>query len=105
MTLKGTICDVQDVEYSQSGNPKRAFDLVDHQGYYISCCAMKHNAASRALQNLQEAVVYFGSGRGPKGNAAGIIYLNKDSLLMPIGRPRELFSYPKTHHLSIMASD
>ena len=66
---------------------------------------MKHNAASRALQNLQEAVVYFGSGRGPKGNAAGIIYLNKDALLMPIGHPLAVLPCPKIHQLSIMSSD
>ena len=89
------------MEYSQSGNPKRAFDLVDPQGYYINCCAMRHNFASKGLQNLQQAVVYFGSGRGPKGNAAGIIYLNKDALLLPIGHPLAVLPCPKIHHLSI----
>ena len=88
LTVKGVISDLEDVQYSQAGNEKRLFDLVDHQGAFINCCAMKHNVASRALVNLQEVVVYFASGRGPRGSAPGLLYLMKDAMIVSIGAPR-----------------
>ena len=104
VTLKGVICDLEDLEYSQAGNEKRMFDLVDHQGAFISCCAMKHNVGSRALQNFQEVVLYFASGRGPKGSSPGLVYVMKDAVILPIGSPR-LLSSPKSVHLQITAAD
>lgn len=104
VTLKGVICDLEDLNYSQAGNEKRMLDLVDHQGALISCCAMKHNVGSRALQNFQEVVLYFASGRGPKGSSPGLVYVMKDAVILPIGSPR-LLSSPKSVHLQITAAD
>ena len=99
-TLKGVITDLEGLDYSQSGNPKRDFNLVDGQGSYISCCAMKHNAESISLQNFQEVVIFFGTGRGPKGSYPGKFYLMKEAFMFPIGGPR-LLSAPKNDHLEI----
>ena len=100
VTLKGVVVDLQPLETSQGGNPKRVFDLVDKYGTYVSCCAMKHNAESVALQNFPEVVLYYGTGRGPIGSSMGIVYLLKDAMLIPIGQP-SLLSTRKTEHLTI----
>ena len=104
MTVKGVISDLEDVQYSQAGNEKRLFDLVDHQGAFINCCAMKHNVASRALVNLQEVVVYFASGRGPRGSAPGLLYLMKDAMIVSIGAPRSE-APAKCVHFAITGGD
>ena len=100
LTLKGKVVDLQPVEYSQVGNPKRVFDLVDNAGMYITCCAMRHNAESAALQNFQEVVVYYGTGRAPIGNARGMLYLLKDAMIIPVGQPT-LLSASKTEQMVI----
>ena len=100
LTLKGKIVDVQTLEMSSGGNPKRIFDLVDNSGVYLTCCAMKHNAESSALQNFQEVVLYYGTGRGPIGNLRGMVYLMKDAMIIPIGQP-SLLSTGKTQQLTI----
>ena len=65
---------------------RRVFDIVDGMGSYLTCCAMLHNAESQALRNLQEVVVYFGTGRGPSGSVKGMLYLLKDAYVVPIGK-------------------
>ena len=87
LTVKGKIADVQGLETTQSGNEKRLFDIVDNTGAYISCCAMRHNAKSAALQNFQDVVIYHGTGRGAIGSAKGALYLMKDAFIVPIGNP------------------
>ena len=100
LTVKGKIVDLQGRELSQSGNPKRVFDLVDGSGLYFTCCAMKHNADSRALENYQDVVLYFGSGRGQIGSSKGMLYLMKDAFIVSIGTP-SLMHAPKTEQLTI----
>lgn len=87
-SFKGVIMDVGAMEVSQGGNKKRSFDLVDQQGLFITCCAMKHNAESVALKEVQEVILYFGTGRGPKGSAPGTVHVMKDSLIIAVGKPR-----------------
>ena len=89
------------MEYSQNGNPKRCFDLVDSQGSYLKCCAMKQNSTSRLLQQFQQVVIYFGCGRGPKGSAAGMLYLMKDAVIYPVGKNMGMPSSGKVHHVVI----
>jgi hypothetical protein len=100
-SFKGYIMDVEPVEVSQAGNQKCKFDLVDNHGVYITFCAMKHNCESAALKQCQEAVVYFGTGRGPKGSSPGMVYLMKDAMIIPVGKPRLLLASPKRDHLEI----
>ena len=100
LSVKGKVVDLQSMEMSQGGNAKRVFDIVDNAGVYFTCCAMKHNASSSALQNFQEVVVYFGTGRGPIGNSKGMLYLLKDAMIIPIGQP-SLLSAAKTEQLTI----
>ena len=100
LTVRGKVADLQALEMSQGGNPKRVFDLVDNQGFFFTCCAMKHNAESPALRNFQEVVVYFGTGRGAIGSAKGMFYLLKDAMIVPMGEP-SLLSSPKTEELVV----
>ena len=100
MTVRGKIADLQTLEMSQGGNAKRIFDIVDNSGLYFTCCAMKHNAESTALQNVQEVVIYYGTGRGPIGTSKGMFYLMKDAMILSIGAPT-LLSAGKTEELAI----
>ncbi len=61
---------------------------------------MKHNVESSALRNFQEVVIYFGLGRGPMGNAKGMLYLMKDAFIIPVGQP-SLMSTDKKEQLTI----
>ena len=88
LTVKGKVVDLQSREVSQAGNSKRIFDLVDSSGLYFTCCAMKHNAESRALENYQDVVLYFGSGRPQIGSSRGMLYLRQDAFIVSIGTPR-----------------
>ena len=99
-SLKGIIVDVQEIEVSQTGNPKRVFDLVDSQGAYVTCCAMKHNTSSVVLRPQQEVVLHFGTGRGPIGSSRGMFYLMKDSIIIPVRYPC-LLSAGKTELVDI----
>ena len=100
ITLTGRIIDVQPIDHSQQGNMKRIFNIADHYGTYITCCAMKHNASSAALQNYQEAVIYYATGRGPIRHSRGMLHLYKDSMIIPLGNP-SLMNHPKTEALLI----
>ena len=83
-TFEGTIADVEDVDFTQQGDPKRIFKLVDGAGSYIQCCALGNNVESIALVPNQIVVLYFGTGRGPIGSAPGMVYLRKDSIIVPM---------------------
>ena len=85
-TFKGVVVDLQDLDFSRSGNEVRRFKLVDAAGSFFQCAAMAQNAKSGALQENYEVVVYFGTGRGSIGTTAGTLYLMKDAAVVPIGR-------------------
>ena len=76
------------------------FDLVDNAGMYFTCCAMKHNADSTALQNFQEVVVYYGRGRGPMGSSKGMLYLLRDACIISVNSP-SLLNTEKLEELTI----
>ena len=103
LTLRGIITDLQNVEYTQTGNAKRLFHLVDPHGYYLTCCAMHHSVTNYALQNMNEVIIFFATGRGPIGSAKGAIYLYKDACMIPLSSGK-LLSTPKTIHLEIGSS-
>ena len=100
LSVKGKVVDLQPLEMTLSGHPKRVFDLVDNACMYFTCCAMKHNADSTALPNFQEVVVYYGTGRGPIGSSKGMLYLLRDALIVPVGSPSVL-STAKSEQLTI----
>ena len=78
----GTIIDVQCLDESQTGTPKRYFDLADPGGHWISCCALGQHALSKALIRGNQAVLYFVSGRPQMGQSKACVYLNKDAVLV-----------------------
>jgi hypothetical protein len=85
VTVKGMICDVQNISESQAGHPKRLFDIVDKSGCWMHCCAMGRNAGSKALVAGCDVVVYHSTGRAPLGESFGMLYLLKDAVIVPLG--------------------
>jgi len=87
----GIVTNIQDAEYSQSGNLKRSFYLVDAVGDYLQCSAVGQNAQNKFLRDKQHVVVYYATGRPPASANAGIILVMKDAFIVPCG---EVFSVP-----------
>ena len=100
LSVKGKVTDLQALGMTEGGNAKRVFDIVDNSGVYFTCCALKHNAESGALQNFADVVLYYGTGRGPIGTSKGMLYLYKDAFIVPVGRV-SLLSAAKTEELRI----
>ena len=85
VTLKGMIASVEASDVSQQGKAKRVFEVVDNTGAWIRCCSLGHTASSRALREGMEVVLFHGTGRSAVGASPGMIYLMKDSLIVPVG--------------------
>ena len=100
-TFHGVIMDVVPLDYTQAGNPKRQFSLVDSYGTYILCVAHVQNAGSKAIVEHQEVVIYFGTGRKSIGRIPGMLYLMKDAIIFPVGSPR-VVTQPKRQLLEIV---
>ena len=86
VTVRGVVQDLQDLDYSQQGNEDRYFKLVDAAGFYLQCAAMHHNAHSRALEEDNEIILYFGTGRGPIGTSDGMLFALKEGCIVPLGK-------------------
>ena len=84
VTVRGRVADLLPEEVSKGGNKKRMFNIVDAAGLYITCCALKHNTANRALQNHREVVLYFCTGRCAMGDSRGMLFLMKDAMVVPL---------------------
>ena len=100
-TFHGVIMDIMALDHTQSGNPKRQFTLVDNFGTYLLCCAMMHNSQSDALKERQEVVIYYATGRKAIGRDPGMVYLLKEAIIVPIGKPR-IVTQPKCNLLEIV---
>jgi hypothetical protein len=83
-TFAGIVVDVQLPSESQSGSPKRHFDLIDKAGTWISCCAMGQHAMSKALSAGNEVVLYFCTARSQIGDAKASLYLFKDAVVVMV---------------------
>lgn len=92
------------MDYTQSGDPKVHFNLVDSNGTYLICCAMLHNTTSKAIKELQEVVFFYGAGRKPIGRLPGMMYLMKEASIVPFGTPR-IVTQPKCQILEITCSN
>ena len=86
VTVRGVVQDLQDLDFSQQGNEVRYFKLVDASGYYLQCAAMHHNAHSRALEEDNEVILYFGTGRGPIGTSDGMLFALREGCIVPLGK-------------------
>ena len=84
----GMITDVQEPGTTLAGLPKLCFDLVDATGAYLRCCAIGHNAVSTTIRTNLEVVLYHVTGRGPLGNAPGMLYLFKDALIVAVSEKK-----------------
>ena len=100
LSVTGQVVDLQPRETTLAGHAKRVFNIVDNAGTYFTCCAMKHNAESTALQNFQKVVMYYGTGRGPIGSSKGMLYLLKDAYIILVGSP-SLLNTEKLEELTI----
>ena len=82
ITLRGIIDDLSDMQLTQQDSKKREFNLVDSAGMWLRCCALGRCAQSRCLENGNEVILYYGTGRGARGSAPPMVYLMKDSLIV-----------------------
>ena len=79
------------------------FTLIDNCGTFIKCCAQYHSVTSLALRNYQDVVIYYAKGVRPIGRDPGLLYVVKDSFIMPVGRQRERPTF-RSHEIEIEAS-
>ena len=86
VTVRGVVQDLQELDFSQQGNEVKYFKLVDAAGFYLQCAAMHHNSHSRALEEDNEIILYFGIGRGPVGRCDGILFVGKEGCIVPLGK-------------------
>ena len=84
-TFAGMMSNVQNLEASSSGQPKRCFDLVDEVGSWIKCCAIGRSATSLAITEAMYVVVYFAHGRPPLGSSETMVLILKDGVVAPVG--------------------
>ena len=47
---------------------------------------MHHNSHSRALEEDNEIILYFGTGHGPLGICDGILFVGKEGCIIPLGK-------------------
>lgn len=86
--LRGCIDDVSEISLTQQDSKKRTFILVDGAGMWLRCCALGRCAQSHCLENGNEVVLYYGTGRSTRGSAPGMVYFIKDSLIVQIATRR-----------------
>ena len=82
ITLRGIIDDLNDMQLTQQDSKKREFNLVDSAGMWLRCCALGRCAQSRCLENGNEVILYYGTGRSARGSSPAMVYLMKDSLIV-----------------------
>ena len=86
-TLRGTIQDVETSGVTQlHSQPKCMFALVDEMGSWLQCCGIGRNATNKILQDGNEVVLYYASGRKGTGNTAVNIWLFKDAMVVCVGK-------------------
>ena len=103
VTLRGAIFDLSEMLLSQHAASKRTLNLGDDAGMSIRCCALGLSARSRALENGNEVVLYYGTGRSGIGSSPGMVYFMKDSLIVQVGH-RAVVAI-KTAEISVDAQD
>ena len=86
ITIRGFVAELSDVQYSRQAVEKRTFHLVDDAGMWLRCCALGFLASANALDNRNEIVAYFGTGRKPVGTSPGMIYFMKDSMIVQVSK-------------------
>ena len=47
---------------------------------------MHHNAHSRALEEDNEIILYFGTGRGPIGTSDGMLFVLGEGCMVPLSK-------------------
>ena len=85
-TFRGVVQEAEGLELSQSGSAKRMFKVMDALGYYLRFCALDSNAENPALQDNEDVVMYFGTGRTKIGTSPGMVYLMRESVIVSVGR-------------------
>ena len=93
----------QKLDFTTGGKPKKPFELVDKNGYWIECVAMGRNAMIPALQTGKDVVLYNVSGGGPIVSSEGAIYLFKDAMVVPVGTSNAIAVIEKEKKIESMS--
>ena len=85
VSLKGTICDVGDLEDTYNNGVKRRFSLVDSQGYYFDIYALKRHTDNACFFGTGiEVILYFVAGTEAMGSSPPMMYLYDDGFIVPL---------------------
>ena len=77
--------------YSDNGNTKLYFDIVDATGTWIHCCALgDRHIKSVALQQGMEVVIYYGAGRSALQSSPAALFVMKEGAIIPIQASAEV---------------
>ena len=62
------------------------FALVDEMGSWLQCCGIGRNGRGAVLQDGNEVVLYYASGRKGIRNSDGLVWLFKDAMVVLVGK-------------------
>ena len=88
-TIRGTIVAVSKMAQTRHATQpqlKLCFELMDNEGTWIKCCATGENAKSAYLQTDVEIIIISCTAFPPVGRSIGMLYVWKDSTIVPIGQ-------------------
>ena len=78
---------MEELDYSQNGDLKRNFSLVDRAGSWIACTAFARNAQSSVLRDNAPVVLYYVTARPGLNGGKGSLWLFKDAAIVQVGNP------------------
>ena len=88
-TIRGIVIAVSPMDHTKNADRpelKVCFEVMDNEGTWIRCCATGENAKSTGLQTDIEIILFFGTALAPSGKSSGMLYVLKDSTIVPVGR-------------------
>jgi hypothetical protein len=80
-TFSGVVMDCEGLSDTQSGQPKKLFNLVDDSGTWFRCGALGVHALSKLLENNNEVVLYFCSAFPPVNGQVSTVWLMKEAFV------------------------
>jgi hypothetical protein len=84
-TFSGVVMDCEGLSDTQSGQPKKLFNLVDDSGTWFRCGALGVHALSKLLENNNEVVLYFCSAFPPVNGQVSTVWLMKEAFVAMLG--------------------
>ena len=81
----GTVVDVDDPDFTVSGQDKRGFNLVDDTGAWFPCFAVGRNARIIPACSNMKVVLFFGTGRVDGQSTSFTVWASADAVIICLG--------------------